>query len=54
MPAKKKASAKKTPLASKKKSYVDPTIVITLACIIIGGLIFVLYASAATVNSVIK
>ena len=51
MPAKKKSSTKKTPLARNKKSYVDPTIVVTVACIVIGGLIFVLYASAATMNS---
>lgn len=50
MPAKKS----KTPLAKSKKHFVDPTIVITIACIAIAGLIFVLYASAATVNSVVK
>jgi len=48
MPAK-----KKTPLARKKKSFVDPTIIVTLACIVIGGLIFVLYASAATYTSIV-
>ncbi len=53
MPAK-KSSKSKTPLAKKKKQFIDPTIVVTIACIAIGGLIFVLYASAATVNTVIK
>ena len=50
----KKSSKSKTPLAKSKKQFIDPTIIVTVACIAIGGLIFVLYASAATVNSVMK
>jgi len=50
----KKSTKSKTPLAKGKKKFIDPTIIITVACIAIGGLIFVLYASAATVNTVIK
>ncbi|MEI8072744.1 MAG: hypothetical protein WCH00_01470 [Candidatus Saccharibacteria bacterium] len=44
----------KTPLAKKKKQFIDPTIIVTIACIAIGGLIFVLYASAATINTITK
>ncbi len=53
MPAK-KTTKKSTPLARKQKSFVDPVIVVTIACIVMGGLIFVLYASAATVNTFAK
>lgn len=53
MPAK-SSSKSKTPLNKSKKHFVDPTIIITIACIAIAGLIFVLYASAASVQSVVK
>lgn len=54
MPAKKTTKKSTTPLARQKKSFVDPVIVVTIACIVMGGLIFVLYASAATVNSIVR
>lgn len=54
MPAKKTTKKSSTPLARKNKSFVDPILVVTIACIAMGGLIFVLYASAATVNSIVK
>ena len=54
MPAKKKSSSRSKSVARSKKSFVDPAIVVTIACIVIGGLIFVLYASAATVNSIMQ
>ncbi len=50
MPAKKS----KTPLNKNKKSFIDPTIIVTIACIVIGGLIFVHYASAATIDTIAK
>ncbi len=53
MPAKKKSVSRSSNSRS-KKSFVDPAIVVTIACIVIGGLIFVLYASAATVNSIMQ
>lgn len=54
MATKKTTKKSTTPLARKQKSFVDPVIVVTIACIVMGGLIFVLYASAATVNSMVK
>lgn len=54
MPAKKKTTSRSKSVARSKKSFVDPAIVVTIACIVIGGLIFVLYASAATVNSIVQ
>lgn len=55
MPAKKKSTSRSRSSNTRaKKSFVDPAIVVTIACIVIGGLIFVLYASAATVNSIVQ
>lgn len=54
MPAKKKTTSRSKSVARNKKSFVDPAIVVTIVCIVIGGLIFVLYASAATVNTFIQ
>ena len=51
MPAK-KSTKRSTPLSKNKKAFVDPIFIVTIACIAMAGLIFVLYASAATVNSI--
>jgi len=52
--AAKKTTKSKTPLSKSKKHFVDPTFIITIACIAIAGMIFVLYASAASVDSLVK
>ncbi|MBA3679352.1 hypothetical protein H0W80_04160 [Candidatus Saccharibacteria bacterium] len=52
--AAKKTTKPKTPLSKNKRHFIDPTIIISIACIAIAGLIFVLYASAASVNSLVK
>jgi hypothetical protein len=49
-----KSRTSKSSLAKGKKKYFDPIILVAILCIALAGIAFVLYASAATVSSVIK
>lgn len=51
MPAKK--TAKKTPLSSKNKHFLDSSFLIMVVLVALAGIAFVVYASAATYTSVI-
>lgn len=49
-----KTRTSKTKLAKGKKTYFDPIVLVAILCIALAGVAFVLYASAATVESVIR
>lgn len=49
-----KSRTGKSTLTKKKKKYFDPIILVAILCIALAGMAFVLYASAATVDSVVR
>jgi hypothetical protein len=49
-----KSRTSKTQLATGKKKHFDPIILVAILCIALAGVAFVLYASAATVESVVR
>lgn len=52
--AKPKSRTSKSTLSKGKKKYFDPIVLVAILCIALAGVAFVLYASAATVESVIR
>lgn len=49
-----KSRTSKSKLAAGKKKAFDPIILVAILCIALAGVAFVLYASAATVESIVK